>query len=122
MIAYTTVGTNNLEKAAAFYDALFAEIGASRIMQNDKFINWGLSPQGPLFSVTKPYDGNEASVGNGVMISIAAPTRDAVDAVFAKAMELGGKDEGGPGERFEGFYAAYLRDLDGNKICIVCFG
>ena len=122
MIGYVTIGTNDLTKAAAFYDVLLAELGAKRVMVTEKFINWGNSPNGPLFSVIKPYDGEAATVGNGVMVALAAGNREAVDAVHAKAMELGGSDEGAPGERFAGFYAGYFRDLDGNKLNIFCMG
>lgn len=122
MIGYVTVGTNDLEKSAAFYDALLAELGAKRVMEAEKFINWGNAPSSPLFSIIKPYDGNAATVGNGVMVALAADNKDKVDAVYAKAMELGGTDEGEPGQRFEGFYAAYFRDLDGNKLNVFCMG
>lgn len=122
MIAYVTVGTNDLQKAAGFYDSVLAELGAKRAMENEKFINWGATPQGPLFSIITPYDGGTATVGNGVMVSLAAPSREKVDSAYAKVIELGGSDEGEPGERFEGFYAAYFRDLDGNKISICCLG
>ena len=116
MIGYITVGTNNLENAVAFYDALFAEIGAGRFMQEDTFVAWAVSPDQPAFSVCQPYDGKAATVGNGNMIALTVDSTDKVDAVYAKAIALGGTDEGPPGSRMEGFYAAYFRDLDGNKL------
>ncbi len=116
MIGYTTVGTNDLEKAVAFYDALLAVVGAGRFMQEETFVAWSVSPDAPAFSVCKPYDGNAATVGNGNMIALTVDSTDMVDAVYAKAMELGGSDEGPPGTRMDGFYAAYFRDLDGNKL------
>jgi predicted lactoylglutathione lyase len=116
VIGYTTVGTNDLSKAVAFYDELFAELGAGRFMQNDRFVAWAVAPDKPAFSVCLPYDGNAATVGNGTMIALSVDSTDKVDAVYAKALQLGGTDEGPPGPRMDGFYAAYFRDLDGNKL------
>ncbi len=116
MIGYTTVGTNDLQRAAKFYDALLAELGAKRGMEMETFIAWATAPGAPMFSVTKPFDGNAATVGNGVMIALAASSKEQVDRIHKKALELGGKDEGAPGERMPGFYAGYFRDLDGNKL------
>ena len=117
MIGYVTLGTNNLERAAAFYDELFSLIGAGRFMEMDGFIAWAVSPGTPAVSVTKPYDGKPATVGNGVMVALLMQSTDQVDALHAKALELGGADEGAPGPRGDsGFYAGYFRDLDGNKL------
>lgn len=116
MIGYVTVGTNDLPRAAGFYDALLAEIGARRTMEFDGFIVWSTSPKAPGLALTKPYDGNAATVGNGVMVAIAAGSKEKVDALHRKALALGGRDEGAPGPRSETFYAAYFRDLDGNKL------
>ena len=121
MIGYTTVGTNDLQKAVAFYDALLAEVGAGRFMQEDTFVAWSVAPDQPAFSVCKPYDGKAATVGNGVMVALTVDSTDKVDAVHAKAMELGGTDEGAPGPRMDGFYAGYFRDLDGNKLNVFCY-
>lgn len=121
MIGYVTVGTNNIDRAAKFYDALFASLGAGRFFDTDTFIAWATGPSAPAFSVTKPYDGNSATVGNGVMIAIAMDSTDKVDAFYAKALELGGTDEGAPGLRLDNFYAGYFRDLDGNKLNAFCF-
>lgn len=121
MIGYVTLGTNDLARAAAFYDDLFALIGAGRFMEESSFIAWAVSPEAPAISVTKPYDGNAATVGNGVMVALAAANTDQVKALHAKAMELGGQDEGAPGPRGDsGFYAGYFRDLDGNKLSAFC--
>jgi len=120
MIGYTTVGTNDLNKAVAFYDALFAGLGAGRFMENETFVAWAVAPDQPAFSVTLPYDGNAATVGNGTMIALAVDATEKVDALYAKAMSLGATDEGLPGERMAGFYAAYFRDLDGNKLNVFC--
>lgn len=116
MIGYVTLGTNDLERAAQFYDLLLKEIGASRFMENDKFIAWAISPDKPALSVTKAFDGKPATVGNGVMVALAMHSPDQVDAFYHKAIELGATDEGAPGPRGAGFYAGYFRDLDGNKL------
>jgi catechol 2,3-dioxygenase-like lactoylglutathione lyase family enzyme len=118
MIGYVTIGTNNLERAAKFYDTLLAEIGAQRFMEVDRFIAWSVSPGLPAFAVAKPFDGNEATVGNGVMIALQVDSPEKVDLVYNKAIELGAKDEGAVGPRgtLAGFYVGYFRDLDGNKL------
>ncbi len=116
MIGYTTLGTNDFQRAAKFYDALLGELGAKRAMETDKLILWATGPGQPMLSIIKPYDGKPATVGNGVMVALAAKDRKQVDAIYAKAIELGGKDEGKPGDRGGSFYAGYFRDLDGNKL------
>lgn len=120
MIGYVTLGTNNFDEAAKFYDELLGVIGAGRVMEGDNFVAWSTSPGSPAISVIRPYDGNDASVGNGVMVAIAAGTPDVANALHAKALELGGADEGAPGIRFDNFYAGYFRDLDGNKLNAFC--
>jgi predicted lactoylglutathione lyase len=123
MIGYVTLGTNDLQRAASFYDELFSVIGASRFMETEQFIAWAVKPGAPAISVTTPYNGNAATVGNGVMVALAAKNSDQVDALYAKALELGGTDEGAPGPRGDsGFYAGYFRDLDGNKLNAFCMG
>ena len=122
MIGYVTLGTNDLEKAATFYDALLGELGASRMMEAETFIAWGTGPGSPAVSVIKPQDGNPATVGNGVMVALAVDSTEKVDQIHAKALELGAADEGAPGERGPGFYAAYFRDLDGNKLNAFHYG
>lgn len=116
MIGYITVGTNDLPRAAAFYDALFAEIGGKRMMEMETFVAWTNGAQGAAFAVSLPFDGNDASVGNGVMAAIAVGSEDDVKRVYNKAIELGASDEGAPGPRGDDFYAGYFRDLDGNKL------
>lgn len=117
MIGYVTLGTNDIDRAAEFYDALLQEIGAGRFMETDKFIAWAVAPDTPALSVTKPFDGKAASVGNGVMVALAVDSQDKVNALYQKGIDLGGTDEGAPGPRGDGgFYAAYFRDLDGNKL------
>jgi predicted lactoylglutathione lyase len=116
MIGYVTLGTNNLPRAASFYDALLGEIGAKRMMENEQFVAWSVRPELPGLGVTKPFDKKTATVGNGVMVALAVDSTAKVDALHRKALQLGGKDEGAPGPRGEGFYAGYFRDLDGNKL------
>ena len=120
MIGYVTLGTNDLEKAAAFYDELLGLIGGQRFMEMDRAVAWRASDDSPGISVGKPYDGNAATVGNGTMIALMTQSPEQVQALHAKALELGGSDEGAPGERIPGFYGAYFRDLDGNKLCAFC--
>lgn len=120
MIGYVTLGTNDIDKAAAFYDALLGELGAGRFMETEQFIAWSTGPGAPALSVTRPHDGGAATVGNGVMIALAVDAAGKVDALHAKALELGAADEGAPGPRGEGFYAGYFRDPDGNKLNVFC--
>src|SRR5689334_1984400 len=122
MIGYVTLGTNDLQRAAKFYDALLGEIGAKRAMEMETFIAWATAPNTPMISVIKPFDKKPATVGNGVMVAILVDSKDKVHALHTKALELGGKDEGAPGERGPGFYAGYFRDLDGNKLNAFCLG
>ncbi len=125
MIGYTTVGSNDIPKASAFYDSVLAEMGAKRTMEFGNFIVWGKAPDQPGFSITTPFDGNEATIGNGVMIALSAGDRETVDKVYKAAIAAGGTCEGEPGLRGDesmGFYAGYFRDLDGNKINAFCIG
>ena len=116
MIGYVTLGTNDLARAARFYDALLAELGGKRAMEMETFVAWAAAPGGPMVSVIKPFDGKPATAGNGTMVALIAASKAQVDAVYKKALSLGGKDEGAPGPRGAGFYAGYFRDLDGNKL------
>ena len=116
MIGYVTVGTNDLARAAQFYDALAAELGTARMMEFETFIAWGTPGGSAGVAATKPADGNAATVGNGVMVALEAKDRDQVDRLYAIALAHGGSNEGAPGPRGEGFYAGYFRDPDGNKL------
>ncbi len=123
MIGYVTLGTNDLERAGAFYDALLGELGAKRMMTNERMIIWGTQPGQPMLSVCIPYDEAPATTGNGVMVALNGESRAKVDALHAKALELGGTDEGAPGTRGgDHFYGAYFRDLDGNKFISFIMG
>lgn len=125
MIGYITIGTNNLDKAAAYYDALMGSAGIGRIMEHPGyFIVWGESMEVTSLSLTKPFNGNAASAGNGTMVALAFETPDQVNAFHARALELGGSTEGDPGfrpaENSSGFYAGYFRDPEGNKFNAFC--
>ncbi len=126
MIGYIVLGTNDLDRSAAFYDALLAEMGVKRMMTlGERGYAWAAAMDKPMLCIMKPFDGQPATVGNGVMAGIAAESREQVDRVHRKALALGGADEGPPGLRSEGgdgFYAAYFRDLDGNKLDVYCYG
>ncbi len=118
MIGYVTLGTNDLQRAAKFYDAVCGELGVSRMFDTETFIAWGSPGGGAGIGLTKPYDGNAATVGNGVMVALQCKDQAQVDAVYNKAIEMGAKCEGKPGPRegIPGFYAGYFRDPDGNKL------
>jgi predicted lactoylglutathione lyase len=116
MIGYVTLGTNDIQRAAKFYDALLGTLGAKRGMESESFIAWGVSPTTPMLSVIKPFNKQAATVGNGVMVAIVVDSKAKVDAFYKKAIELGAKDEGPAGPRGDSFYAGYFRDLDGNKL------
>ena len=121
LLSYSTVGSNKLEEAKAFYDALLGSIGFKPMFEHPS--GGRLYSDGPsLFGVLGPYDGNPATVGNGTMVGFSFDSREEVDAFHAKGLELGGVDEGAPGERAPSAYFSYFRDLDGNKICAYKFG
>jgi catechol 2,3-dioxygenase-like lactoylglutathione lyase family enzyme len=122
MIGYVTLGTNDLPRAAAFYDALLAEIGAKRLMDLGRGIIWGFGMDKPSLGILTPYDEKPATVGNGVMVALVVDSKEKVDRVHKKALALGGKDEGAAGPRGDGFYAGYFRDLDGNKLNVFFMG
>lgn len=117
MIGYLTIGTNDLDRAIKFYDALLTTIGVQKLWQHGNMAAWGPSRTNTALCLTRPYDGHAASVGNGVMVAFKVDCAEQVDAFCAKGIELGGVNEGSPGPRGEhGVYAGYFRDLDGNKL------
>jgi predicted lactoylglutathione lyase len=120
MIGYVTLGANDVSAAAKFYDELLALIGAGRIYEGENFVAWATGRDAPGLSVITPYDGNPATVGNGTMIALIVDSPEKVHEVHAKALELGGANEGDAGPRQDGFYAGYFRDLDGNKLNVFC--
>lgn len=118
MIGYVTIGTSDMEKACAFYDALLGEIGGSQLMGMDRIKFYGTGGEGAMLAICIPYDEKEQNCGNGNMVAINAGDEATVAKLYAKAIELGATDEGEPGDRIPGaFHGAYVRDLDGNKLC-----
>jgi len=116
MLAYVTIGTGDMDRAVAFYDALLAEIGVKRLFGMDRMQFYGTSTQAPMLAVCVPYDERPQHPGNGWMAAIPGGSREAVD----RALELGASDEGAPGERIPNvFYGGYVRDPDGNKLCFM---
>lgn len=119
------MGTNDLPRAVAYYEPLLATIGATRFMEEDDyFVAWAVSPDQPSLAVSKPFDKQAATNGNGTMIALMMESTEQVNMFYKKAIELGGTDEGMPGfrpeEETKGFYAGYFRDLDGNKLAAFC--
>jgi len=123
MIGYVTLGTNNFEAAAKFYDELLATLDCKRGMDAETFIAWTNGKHGqPMLSIIKPQNKEAATCGNGTMVALAVDSKEKVDAVYAKAIELGAADEGPAGPRGDTFYAGYFRDLDGNKLNVFYMG
>jgi catechol 2,3-dioxygenase-like lactoylglutathione lyase family enzyme len=116
MIGYVTLGTNDLARAAKFYDAIAAELDTARMMEFDGFIAWGTPGGAAGIGLTKPHDGNAATIGNGVMVALEAKDKDQVHRLYDIALANGGTCEGPPGPRGDTFYAGYFRDPDGNKL------
>lgn len=125
MFSYMMIGANDLDRAIRFYEAVMTVLGHKRIQDGDeRWASWGLPDPGPHITVGAPFDGRPATTGNGMMISFLAETREAVDQFYAAALANGGADEGAPALRLHygpDFYAAYVRDPDGNKINAVCY-
>jgi len=122
MIGYITLGTNDLARAGEFYDSLLAEIGARRTMTDPRMLGWGTKTSQTMFSVITPFDEEEMTIGNGVMVALDVRDAASVRRVYRKALDLGATDEGGPRDRGSqmGFYGGYFRDLDGNKLVAYC--
>ena len=117
MLGYATIGVNDMERATAFYDDLLGELGASRLFGMDRIQFYGTGPGAAMLAICIPYNEEAQQPGNGNMIAIPGGGREGVDRLYAKALSLGATDEGEPGERLPTFYGAYVRDLDGNKLC-----
>lgn len=129
MIGYVTLGTDDLDRARAYYDALLSTVGAKRLMQfgdeDGGFTMYGVSMDKPALVITRPYDKGRADCGNGNMVALVFDSNEKVDAFHAKALELGGTDEGAPGYRGDpkfGYYFAYFRDPDGHKLAAFHIG
>jgi catechol 2,3-dioxygenase-like lactoylglutathione lyase family enzyme len=122
LVGYVCIGTNDLEVAKGFYDNLFATLDVSGFSPGPRGYFYQIEGGTSAFGVIKPENGNEATVGNGAMVALPMDSKEQVDELYAKAMELGATDEGPPGARMETFYGAYIRDLDGNKIAFYYLG
>jgi len=122
VIGYVTLGTNDLARAAAFYDALLGELGAKRLWEFERGIAWGCAEDQPCLGIMKPFDSKPATAGNGAMVALGVDSREKVDRIHQKPLALGGTDEGPAGLRGNGFYAGYFRDLDGNKLNVFYYG
>ncbi len=117
MIAYSTLGTNDMDRAIAFYDAVFGALGATRELTTPAWTRYGRAGERSKVCLVTPFDRRHATSGNGAMLAFEAPNPAAVDAFHAAALAQGGSDEGAPGVREGTHYAAYVRDPDGNKLC-----
>ena len=117
MQLYASVGSNDLDRAIGFYGALLGSIGWNKLFDNPSGGRFFGSVQDGMFAVVRPFNGEAATAGNGTMIGFAFNSRGEVDAFYNKAIELGGTDDGAPGDRGGGSYFGYFRDLDGNKLC-----
>ena len=123
MIGYATIGTNDLERATTFYDKVLEPLGGKRTFANGERMQfYGSSATPGMIAISKPYDEQPASFGNGTMFGFPATTTDQVDAAHAAALAAGGTCDGAPGQRMPTFYGAYFRDPDGNKVCVFNMG
>ena len=122
MVGYVTLGTNDLDRAIGYYDALLGGLGAKQVMNDGRIVLWGKEGGTTMLAVCTPHDEKPANVGNGTMVALSMDSQDAVRGLHAKALELGGTDEGEPGPRGVGGFFGYFRDLDGNKLCAFHFG
>ena len=121
MIGYATIGSNDLEKAKGFYDTILEPLGGKRTFASDRMQGYA-GAGGAMLALCMPYDGEKAAPGNGNMVALSAPSPEVIQQVHALALANGASDEGAPGERMPGFYGAYFRDLDGNKVCVFKMG
>lgn len=118
MISYVTLGVSDLAAAKKFYSELLADQGAKILIDMDRISFIGKSMTTPMLAVCVPFNKEPASAGNGTMVSFAPGSKEGVDALYDKAIALGATCDGAPGERIPNvFYGAYVKDLDGNKLC-----
>lgn len=123
MFSHVTVGSNDMARSKAFYNGLTQPLGLKLHLEYPDGMGYGPEGGRPQLWIVRPLDKQAATVGNGITIGLETDVRSAVDAAYAAAMAHGGRDEGGPGLRphyHANYYAAYVRDPDGNKVCIVC--
>ena len=120
MFAFITIGTNNLKKSSQFYDELLKALGIVRVIQNKRYVGYSKAHNLEIieFYIMHPFDKKEATIGNGTMISFDAKTPEKVKEFHQKALRIGATNEGFPGPRHGEDYYAYIRDLDGNKVCV----
>lgn len=122
MISYITLGTDDLAADAGFFDTLMTHLGHKRVMEMPRGIIWGSQLGAPSLGLMTPFDGQTATIGNGTMVALNTRSRDEVDSAYQLALSHGATDEGKPGERFPGFYAAYFRSPKGHKFALVKMG
>ncbi|MDF2366931.1 VOC family protein [Sneathiella sp.] len=119
MIGYVTLGTNDIDKATEFYEALLGEIGAKRVVDEDHLKMWSVARGQPMLGVIKPHDGKVATFGNGTMPALLMDSPETVSKMYAKALDLGATDEGAPGPRGAGhLFFGYFRDPEGHKLAV----
>jgi catechol 2,3-dioxygenase-like lactoylglutathione lyase family enzyme len=116
-LSYCAVGSNKLDEAKTFYDALLKLAGIAPMVEHPSGGRVYGRDGKFCFSVLGPFNGQAATVGNGSMAGFSFDTREEVDAFHAKALALGGADEGAPSLRAPTSYFSFFRDLDGNKVC-----
>jgi predicted lactoylglutathione lyase len=121
MIGYVTLGVNDLARASKFYEALLGELGARKLMSNERMTMFGTVQGQPMLAVCTPFDAKRATAGNGTMVALNGGSQERVRKIHARALELGGSDEGAPGDRGPGYFG-YFRDLDGNKLAVFAMG
>ena len=119
MFSFITLGTNNLKKSKIFYDELLQSINIKNVLETDRYIGYAKnsSLNKVEFYLMQPHNKQTATFGNGTMVTFSISSKEEVDMFYNLALKLGGTDEGFPGPRHDKDYYAYLRDLDGNKIC-----
>ena len=123
MIGYATIGVSDMERSKKFYNDLFEAKGAKVVMDQGRIAFLSSGRDKPMLAICEPYDGNAPAPGNGTMVAFSADSKEDVDQIYERAISLGGTDDGKPGQRIpDRFYGAYVRDLDGNKLCFFVFG
>ncbi|MGB0619475.1 MAG: VOC family protein [Myxococcota bacterium] len=121
MVGYVCIGASDFERSVAWYLELLGPIGAKRMMDLEGFTLIGKEGGGASIAVTRPFNGEPQSAGNGMMVALQVANQEEVNGIYERAIATGGSDEGPPGDRGGIFYAAYFRDIDGNKLNAYCF-
>ena len=123
MISYVSLGVSDLAAAKAFYGELLGDLGAKQLLDMGRITFFGKSMAQPMLAVCVPFNQQPASPGNGNMVSFQPGSKELVDALYHKAIALGASCDGAPGQRVANmFYGAYIKDVDGNKLCFCHFG